>query len=487
MQEFNLTAPTADLAQKFHLARLAVPKFNMNDAAPPLYMYRGDPSLKTAYESIKAEALAQHLAEEKKIDDEDTNMEIVGEDVKDTKPIDDPKKKRPFKKKTKVYYASQAWASSRAVRRRHYYPWLFEDSEGYVNFAGKLEGDQHANYVLFVYNDQGGFTVIPVDEWFKFQSRITYRTLTADEAEEQMKSKGVSMDRWMMHRQKDQQPAKTKQPLMVVKGETGQKSGKSASARMKGDYDEMLFEDSFEDDEEYGDDDRANERDEEAAERQTRQRLFGDEDSEDEREMEGKRQTKPETKVKEVGGDTSKLLKKMKQTFVELSGDENPYADSSSSDYSSSESVVSEKESPKAPSLNQSLTSIRLKIGGDKQGSRGSSRAVSPASSSTSVPKRKNREMSLGSREGSPTLSDASSSRPSKRVRKSTGGSSALITAEEIIQFIESKGGRISDVKELIAFFAKRIKNNDENRKLLPSLLKDVATKDGKNGFVIKK
>ena len=523
MQEFKLTAPPADLGFKYHIGKLNLPSFDVTQVAQPLYLYRGDPENESAVEALKAAQLARHEAEMKQKlaaeneEDLDEDMAAMSTDEKQPSPDgkkdgkttedaskedgdnkdQDQKKRRPFKRKSKVYYATKTWEASRNVRRRQYFPWLMEDSEGAVNMVGKLEGDQHSNYVLFVYNEEGGFTVIPIDEWYRFQPRITYRTLTVDEAEEQMNSKSVRMDRWMMHRKEgDQTASAAKTKLTLIKGETEYEGKKKNS--MKGDFDEMLYDENFDDDEEYGDDleDNPEERDDEMEQRQKRKQLFGDssgEESEDEQPSEQKQKLRDEAK------DTSKLLKKMKQKFLPAdTEDEDPYASndgnssdasasSASSDFSSASKTSSRKQTEAANGTKSAAPKKRTSIAGVL--SKQSSRAASPASIG-SAGKRKNRETSVSSREGSPALSDASSTRPSKKIKKASGSGSSgvsdkLISKEEIVEFLKSKGGGVTDGKELIAFFARRIKKNDENKKILPTLLKQVATKSG-SGFVLK-
>jgi len=44
--------------------------------------------------------------------------------------------------------------------------------------------------------------VTPVGDWYTFKPKVGYRTLTSEEAEEQMKRKHSEADRWLMQRMK---------------------------------------------------------------------------------------------------------------------------------------------------------------------------------------------------------------------------------------------------------------------------------------------
>lgn len=204
MPEFVLKAPSADYKDRYHVAKLNVSQFDVSQAGLPLQLYRGDPS--------EQKRQVEDINDQKSTDGAVTEENADGEAAE---------KKRKFRRsrKSKVYYATRAYEDTRKLRRRHHFPWLLEDSEGFINFEGNIDGSQKANYVLFVNNGNDGFTVVPVSEWYKFQPRITYRTLTTDEAEEHMSSKDVSMDRWMMHRQREKEMEQARAKLKVSLGE----------------------------------------------------------------------------------------------------------------------------------------------------------------------------------------------------------------------------------------------------------------------------
>ncbi|CAI5715112.1 unnamed protein product [Hyaloperonospora brassicae] len=77
--------------------------------------------------------------------------------------------------------------------------WIIEDSAGQNKFNGTFEGGQSSTYMLLVknrHNDE--FSVMPVEQWFRFKKPLNYRTLTLEEAEEMNNEKKRAVERWLM-------------------------------------------------------------------------------------------------------------------------------------------------------------------------------------------------------------------------------------------------------------------------------------------------
>lgn len=77
--------------------------------------------------------------------------------------------------------------------------WVIEDQEGKNKFVGAFEGGQQSTYMLLVknrHNDE--FSVMPVEQWFRFKKPLNYRTLTLDEAEDLNNEKKRAVERWLM-------------------------------------------------------------------------------------------------------------------------------------------------------------------------------------------------------------------------------------------------------------------------------------------------
>ncbi|CAI5702818.1 hypothetical protein KXD40_004207 [Peronospora effusa] len=77
--------------------------------------------------------------------------------------------------------------------------WVIEDSEGKNKFNGTFEGGQSSTYMLLIknrHNDE--FSVMAVEQWFRFKKPLNYRTLTLEEAEEMNNEKKRAVERWLM-------------------------------------------------------------------------------------------------------------------------------------------------------------------------------------------------------------------------------------------------------------------------------------------------
>ncbi|KAJ3274478.1 hypothetical protein HDV01_002606 [Terramyces sp. JEL0728] len=74
-------------------------------------------------------------------------------------------------------------------------PWELTDGE--QTFIGNLEGSQNSNYVVFVSTNEG-FKVVPLAKWYKFNPKMTHKTLTIEEAEAIMNTRQKKDNRWLM-------------------------------------------------------------------------------------------------------------------------------------------------------------------------------------------------------------------------------------------------------------------------------------------------
>ena len=103
-----------------------------------------------------------------------------------------PGSKPSFKKKTKIFFQGDEEEFDEQVRETESVPWLLEDHDAQHSFVGKLEGGQSSNYVFFV-NQGDEFRIIPVNKWYRFQSKLSYHTLSLEEAETQVKHRSLSV------------------------------------------------------------------------------------------------------------------------------------------------------------------------------------------------------------------------------------------------------------------------------------------------------
>lgn len=88
------------------------------------------------------------------------------------------------KKKTRLIFADDQPASTLETEAEAI-PWLLEDFDAQHSFLGRLEGGQSSNYVFFV-NQGDEFRIIPVNKWYRFQPKLSYHTLTIEEAEQEV-------------------------------------------------------------------------------------------------------------------------------------------------------------------------------------------------------------------------------------------------------------------------------------------------------------
>ncbi|CAG8485951.1 5852_t:CDS:2, partial [Scutellospora calospora] len=165
-------------------------------------------------------------------------------------------KKNLFKKKTTQIFLADD--SQRKLKAEEKLPWVLEDYEG-VTWIGEYEGGDSAKY--------GGdkLEFVEIHRFYTFNRKLNYKTLTIEEAEEQMaKAKKRDNDRWMMRswgKTKNGDDLAVveggifdpKSTIKVVEGEEeliGSDEESRIPSREEYDEEEMDFEEVFEDDEE---------------------------------------------------------------------------------------------------------------------------------------------------------------------------------------------------------------------------------------------
>ncbi|KAG0050380.1 hypothetical protein BGZ83_004845 [Gryganskiella cystojenkinii] len=245
-----------------------------------------------------------------------------------------------FKKRTRqIYLANEDERKKKEIESA---PWVVEEDDGQNSFTGQLEGGQHADYVLFVFTDDG-FKVVPADKWYKFSSKIQYATLTAEEAEEQYtkSQKQNNSIRWLMRSKKaktedgeegGEDEAEGEQFMAVDHDDDAGYDEDEAKERKRkrgkhGDADEMDFDEDFQDDEEAPADMPGFDDDAKDDPRRKQGPSMDSDEDEDEEEKKG---------LTETGKVIKKALLKLEKNKVYASDDEkDPYAsdqDSSDSD-----------------------------------------------------------------------------------------------------------------------------------------------------------
>ncbi|KAH7102903.1 Rap30/74 interaction domain-containing protein [Auriculariales sp. MPI-PUGE-AT-0066] len=97
------------------------------------------------------------------------------EDGAETKPkVKDPKKRKPFQKKTKQIHTIPD--EQRQLQREERHPWLLEDGSGNEVWTGRLDGAEkgqmHGMFVM--YPNDNNFYFLPAHRWYKFQKRASF-------------------------------------------------------------------------------------------------------------------------------------------------------------------------------------------------------------------------------------------------------------------------------------------------------------------------
>ncbi|KAF9409182.1 hypothetical protein BGZ94_002033 [Podila epigama] len=283
-----------------------------------------------------------------------------------------------FKKKTRqIYIANEDERKKKEIESA---PWVIEDEDGTNNFTGQLEGGQHANYVLFVFSDDG-FKVVPADKWYKFSPKLQYATLTAEEAEEQYQkyAKQHNSNRWLM---RSKNKAKTEDGeegveedadgdhFMTVDhdDEAGYDEDEAKERKRRrgkhGDVDEMDFDEVWQDDEEapsempgFDDEDKDD----------PRKKIGASMDSDDDEDDEDG------NKLTDTGREIKKALLKLEKNKVYADDDDkDPYASDKDSSDSDLDEVDKEKEVKKeeeAANLAQEQAKAKKKTASSAKGS----------------------------------------------------------------------------------------------------------------------
>jgi transcription initiation factor TFIIF subunit alpha len=119
---------------------------------------------------------------------------------------EDGRKQRYFQKKTRRVFETEESKIAYKLARQERNPWVLEDlgadtDKNEVQWTGRLDGssgrvngdpERGTGYVLLLMeNDENGdapatFTVLPTHRTYKFRTKPKYKTLQADEAEEEV-------------------------------------------------------------------------------------------------------------------------------------------------------------------------------------------------------------------------------------------------------------------------------------------------------------
>ncbi|KAL7315663.1 transcription factor IIF subunit tfg1 [Mucor circinelloides] len=430
-----------------------------------------------------------------------------------------------FKKRTKQIYLAKE--DTRELKEQEQRPWILEDYDGQNSFTGTYEGGQRSDYMFFVLTESG-FKVMPVDRWYKFQPKRNFKTLSLEEAEEQLKKQQKrESSRWLMLKRQNEmneaeeaaRPSKLK--LVDHDDQTKPDPDEDSGNRQDSDMDDLDFDDVFQDDDEataeheVEDEDVKDSKDRVKKEIKDYSISGAQEDADDAYDDMGK--------LTSEGKQMRKLVRDLEKNRAYESDDEegDPYASSAEeldSDNDDDETSENEKEKekekkipvpPKKKAMAASKPMMPKKAHTTKLKKEGMSKPIGRPGSPSLYMKKKEREGSssptprpsspLGNgrssplRPGSspqhrPALSPPSPSssqgfkEPTKKrkLEDSSSGESKhrklgdddLITEQEVIDTLR---GKVMTTKEFLLSFRKRIKKDSRNRDIITTLLRKVA------------
>ncbi|CAO3653098.1 unnamed protein product [Mucor fragilis] len=433
-----------------------------------------------------------------------------------------------FKKRTKQIYLAKE--DTRELKEQEQRPWILEDYDGQNSFTGTYEGGQRSDYMFFVLTESG-FKVMPVDRWYKFQPKRHFKTLSLEEAEEQLKKQQKREgSRWLMLNRKESEAEEAAGPSSKLKlvdhdDHTKPDPDEDSGNRQDSDMDDLDFDDVFQDDDEA-----------------TAEHEVEDEDVKDSKDRVKKEikdysisgtQADADDQYDDMGKLTSegkqmrKLVRDLEKNRAYESDDEDgdPYASSAEeldSDNDDDETSENEKEKekekkipvpPKKKATAASKPMMPKKAHTAKIKKEGMSKPIGRPGSPSLYMKKKEREDSsspaprpsspLGNGRSSPLrpgsspqhrpalappspsssqgfkeptkkrkLEDSSSGSDSKHRKMAGGGDDDLITEQEVIDTLR---GKVMTTKEFLLSFRKRIKKDSRNRDIITTLLRKVA------------
>ncbi|MCJ1466312.1 hypothetical protein MMC07_004931 [Pseudocyphellaria aurata] len=434
-----------------HVARFASKKVvdprNAEEFVRPVRLQRRDPRAPPAGGGVKNEDTNMAEADPKAVIDEqererqeliraerDALREAEMAQVAPSVNSGGQKKINASKKKTQQIFRNDQTEEQKASSKLRYeeaLPWHLEDFEGKNIWVGSYEAALSETYAMLIQGPDGTFRMVPVNKWYKFTSKNQFKTLTIEEAENQM-GKKVKDSRWFMQykleaqeKKNEEQNKKATRGLFLGKWENSADSG-PAGPRVKqdqADADDLDFQqDQFADDEVdvvvEGEDEDTREAEARIKRDQLQANIF---DLKEEREYDEAEEAERKEKDRErkLGKVVRKALKKREKNYIyDSDSGDHPYSEESESDDTETERMKEEerkKEKDKKP-----VISDVEKANPSKQSSGASSKGTNTPQrrGKTSAPPKKPPTTNALKRPGSPNLSEASGAESSRKKSK---------------------------------------------------------------------
>ncbi|PGH17521.1 hypothetical protein AJ79_01121 [Helicocarpus griseus UAMH5409] len=336
------------------------------------------------------------------------------------------KKTNAPKQRTQQVFKSEMTPQEIARARIKYeeaLPWHLDDFDNKGTWVGNYEAAMSETYAMFVLQNDGKMRMVPIDKWYKFNTKSPFKTLTIEEAEKFM-AKKIKDPRWFMEKEQDRAQKKeleayAKQNKLFT-GRSRTETFPGATEGFEGD-DLDFEEDRFADDEEhvgiFDEDEDAKTAERRIKEDQLKANIFDlkDEKMYDEEENQEKREKE---ELKNFGKRVRKALQRREKNFDYSSGsDANPYSDDESSEDSEAERQKEEQRKLEEERLRKEKGKDS-----DKNNSGTSTKGTNTPSGRpkhTDPLNKKVASRSARKRPGSPNLSEASGTDTSRKKPKS--------------------------------------------------------------------
>jgi len=253
------------------------------------------------------------------------------------------KKHKSFRneKTTQVHRLDKTEADKREsdLRYEEALPWFLEDADNQNTWVGSYEAALSGVNAMLV-TDGPVFRMVPIEKWYRFTQKPTFKTFTIEEAEAQL-SKKHKESRWVMKTEEQKENEKNAAEYKRLRGVSSyvkqeSETFRAAGRNEKNDIDDLYYDDLFDnDDEQPG---LEPERDEVHLEAQARikkeqyssnvfgEGLFRDEHDVDKELQEIQRELEM---TKRFGKSTKKALRKRERNLAYQSDSEDhPYSSS---------------------------------------------------------------------------------------------------------------------------------------------------------------
>ncbi|CAI2171428.1 13285_t:CDS:2 [Funneliformis geosporum] len=361
VKEFVITGSMINSMKKVNLMRLHRGNNVLDKFQPPVKLHRRDPEAPTPSAGTTRQNEDVAVVPPSKMTQQAASP-TTGADTSKIAPFAGARhnKKNLFKKRTtQIYLADDRQRQLKAEERL---PWVLEDYDGTHTWVGHFEEtDAKYGFLIKDKTDENKLKFLPSHRWYTFRPQIKYKTLTIEEAEEEMaRAKKRDNDRWMMRRwgkqnEKEKKLAEEeggiinlKSTLRTVENEDdlfGSDDEGNVKRPRRGiqSEEEMEYEQVFEDDEEELPDD-ANPIDEENAEvvKLKKRAIHKPTSLEDEDEDEDS-----SLKLTQEGMQLKKLVRKFddNEAYDDSDQESNPYA----SEFDESEEESSSESPARTP------------------------------------------------------------------------------------------------------------------------------------------